>query len=208
MSVIGISGRIDIPQEVLDVARLGLFKKKEWRKVFIFVEREAMGQGGILEDNLRQPEVQAPLSKETLARKRRQGLPSTALVGKKGRIQKALAGPTSTYRKRQVIMRRKGGVTFRVYFNPGKFAMAGKKDPYTQVLQRGRMAGMTTKAGVKLTRGQAIQRARSRKLDDVASVQRMPGRPVMSYYPGNESKLTPALLKGVHQVLREKGLSE
>lgn len=207
MSVIAIYGHVQIPREVLDVARQGLFKKKEWRKVFLYVEKGAMGQGGILEQNLQQPDVQAPLSPETLKRKRRQGLPETALIGKKGRIKKALSGPTSTYRRRSVSMRRKGGVTFRVYFNPSKFPMKGK-DSYTRVLQRGRIAGSTLKNGSKLDRANTISRARAHRMGDVATVHRMPGRPVLSYYPGNEAKLTPALLKGVYEVLKQKGLSE
>lgn len=206
--MIHIGGRIEIPPEVREIARHGLFRRKEWRQVFQYVERNAMGPGGILEQNLRRPEVQTPLSPATMRKKQREGLPATALVGKRGRIQKAVSYPTSTFRRRQVIMRKKGGVTFRVFFNPKKFPMEGKKDPYTLVLQRGRLKGMTTRRGVTLTRRQSIVRAKERRLADIGSVQRMPGRPVLGYYPGNETRLTPALLKGVHQVLKEKGLAE
>jgi hypothetical protein len=203
-----VSGRVEIPGVILEVARAGMFKRKEWRQVFQIVERSAMGAGGVLEQNLSRPEVQIPLAPSTLARKQREGSPTTALIGKKGRIAKALSSPTSTFRKRQVIMRKKGGVTLRVFFNPTKFQVPGKKDPYTRILQNGRLKSFTTKTGKIVRRTAAIAKAKSRNIDDVASAQRMPGRPVMSYYPGNETKLTPALLRGVHEVLKQKGLSE
>jgi hypothetical protein len=208
VSLLAVSGRVVIPKEILDVARAGLFKRKEWRKVFAYVERGAMGAGGILTDNLNSPEVQVPLAHSTIERKRKAGLPTTALIGRRGRIQKALSSPTSVYRRRQVIMRRKGGVTFRVFFNPVKFQMDGKKDPFTQVLQRGRLKSFTLKSGRHTSKAETLARAKQRDLDEVTAANRMPGRPVMGYQAGNENKLTPALLKAVYQVLKEKGLAD
>jgi hypothetical protein len=223
MSLIAVSGKVHIPAEIQDVIRTrGLFRRKEWKLVFKVVEQIAMGAGGVLEQNLNRPEVQLPLAASTLRKKQRLGLSTQALVGRRGRIVRALSNPNSVFRRRAVGQSKRGGGTLRVFFNPAKFQMAGKRDPFTQVLQRGRLAGFDR---VKHSNGRETSRtpflvgadarkaAKAKalptdKADGLVEARRMPGRPVMSYYPGNEDKLTPALLKGVYYALRKKGLAD
>jgi hypothetical protein len=200
--MIQVKGQWLLPNSMKSQAKKGFITtKRGWKRVFNGVEQRAMGPGGVLEKNLVALQAEVPLQPSTVAQKARKGLPATPLVGKKKRILKAVRNSVKTYRKRAVFRRRKGGYGYIVRFNPSKFRSSKGGDPYTRVLQNGRLLGFRGRFGqsISTSRQHAAEMSRSGQIRLMrnAKATRSKGWPIMSYRRGNERQITPALTENI-----------